>query len=145
FNVTQNIIDDPKNIAAASEATWDALGNKVNFGDGGIALQIARLKHLGYTGGDASLIQFVTVDDYWRSVCAFIGVDSQEASRMARNQDTLLGELENKRQSLSGVSLDEEMTNMIKFQHAYNAASRFITTIDEQIDVIVNRMGLVGR
>lgn len=144
FSVTSAIIDDPKNIAAAATATWDA-GNKINFGDGGIALQIARLKHLGYSGADASLIQNVTVDDFWRAVCAFIGVDSQEASRMARNQETLLGELENKRQSLSGVSLDEEMTNMIKFQHAYNAASRFITVIDEAIDVIVNRMGLVGR
>ncbi|CFX12381.1 Flagellar hook-associated protein, FlgK [Syntrophomonas zehnderi OL-4] len=86
-----------------------------------------------------------TVDDFWRSVCANTGVISQEATRMVRNQDTLLNQLENKKQSLSGVSLDEELTNMIRFQHAYNAASRFITTIDEQIDVIVNRMGLVGR
>ena len=144
FGVDLAIINDPKNIAAAGDATWEA-GNKINFGDGRIALQIAQLKHLGYSGVDTSLIQNVTVDDFWRAVCAFVGVDSQEASRMARNQDTLLGELENKRQSLSGVSLDEEMTNMIKFQHAYNAASRFITAIDEQIDVIVNRMGLVGR
>ena len=40
---------------------------------------------------------------------------------------------------------DEEMTNMIKFQHAFNAASRFITGIDEGLEVIINRMGLVGR
>jgi flagellar hook-associated protein 1 FlgK len=91
------------------------------------------------------MVNKATTDDYWRSVCAQIGVMSQESLRMVNNQDTLLNELENKRQSVSGVSLDEEMTNMIKFQHAYNAASRFITTIDEAIEVIVNRMGLVGR
>ena len=64
---------------------------------------------------------------------------------MVINQEVLLSQLESKKQSISGVSLDEELTNMIKYQHAYNAASRFITTIDEAIDVIVNRMGLVGR
>lgn len=94
------------------------------------------------TGG---VIKSVTTDDYWRSICAEVGVISQESLRMVRNQETLLIELENKRQSISGVSLDEEMTNMIKFQHAYNAASRYITTIDEAIEVIINRMGLVGR
>ncbi len=91
------------------------------------------------------VVNKATTDDFWRSVCAQVGVMSQESLRMVKNQDTLLNELENKRQSVSGVSLDEEMTNMIKFQHAYNAASRFITTIDEAIEVIVNRMGLVGR
>ena len=92
-----------------------------------------------------NMLKHVTSDDFWRSICADLGVISQEATRMAENQDRLLGQLDNKRQSLSGVSLDEELTNLIRFQHAYNAASRFITTIDEQIDVIVNRMGLVGR
>ncbi len=91
------------------------------------------------------LVQGATTDDFWRKICGNIGVQSQEAQRMVKNQDQLLGELENKRQSLSGVSLDEEMTSMIKFQHAYNAASRFITTMDEQLNTIINGMGLVGR
>lgn len=107
---------------------------------------------LGGTGftavsADASnqLVQNATTDDFWRSICADTGVQSQEAERMVTNQDQLLSELENKKQSLSGVSLDEEMTNMIKFQHAYNAASRFITTMDEQLSTIITSMGLVGR
>ncbi|MFA7149081.1 MAG: flagellar basal body rod C-terminal domain-containing protein, partial [Syntrophomonadaceae bacterium] len=91
------------------------------------------------------LVQHVTTDDYWRSIAADTGVQSQEAQRMVKNQETLLNELENKRQSVSGVSLDEEMTNMIKFQHAYNAAARFITSIDEALEVVISRMGLVGR
>lgn len=91
------------------------------------------------------MVQHVTTDDYWRSIAADTGVQSQEAQRMVKNQETLLTELENKRQSVSGVSLDEEMTNMIRFQHAYNAAARFITSIDEALEVVISRMGLVGR
>ena len=91
------------------------------------------------------MVQHVTTDDFWRSVAADTGVLSQEAERMINNQELLLSELENKKESVSGVSMDEEITNMLKFQHAYNAAARYITTIDEAIDVIVNRMGVVGR
>nr|WP_272899185.1 flagellar basal body rod C-terminal domain-containing protein [Caldalkalibacillus salinus] len=57
----------------------------------------------------------------------------------------LLNAADNRRQSVSGVSLDEEMSNMIKFQHAYNAAARMVTATDELLDTVVNRMGLVGR
>ncbi|MEN6327260.1 MAG: flagellar hook-associated protein FlgK [Syntrophomonas sp.] len=94
---------------------------------------------------DDGTVQSVTVDDYWRSVTADVGVVSQESQRMVSNQETLLDQLETKRQSTSGVSLDEEMTNMIKFQHAYNAAARFITTIDEELQTIISNMGLVGK
>jgi flagellar hook-associated protein FlgK len=91
------------------------------------------------------MVQDATVDDFWSAMVSEIGVKSQEAERMVLNQETLITELENKRQSVSGVSLDEEMTNMIKFQHGFNAASRFITTIDEALNTIINSMGLVGR
>ncbi|NLJ71738.1 MAG: flagellar hook-associated protein FlgK [Syntrophomonadaceae bacterium] len=97
------------------------------------------------TAPTSGSISDATVDDFWRSVCANIGVRSQESVRMLDNQIVLLSELTNKKEAVSGVNLDEEVINMIKFQHAYNAASRFITTMDEAIDVIVNRMGLVGR
>lgn len=94
---------------------------------------------------DSGMVKNSTADDYWRLVSSRAGVVSQEAQRMVENQNILLGQLEEKWESLSGVSLDEEMTNMIKYQHAFGAASRFITSIDEELDVIVNRMGLVGR
>jgi flagellar hook-associated protein 1 FlgK len=48
------------------------------------------------------------------------------------------------RESVSGVNLDEEMTNMLRFQHAYSAAARMITAIDETLDVLINRTGRVG-
>ncbi|PKM77590.1 MAG: flagellar hook-associated protein FlgK [Firmicutes bacterium HGW-Firmicutes-15] len=91
------------------------------------------------------MVEHATIDDYWRKIAADVGVLSQESQRMVKNQDTLLNELENKRQSVSGVSMDEEATNMIRFQQGYNAAARFITTIDEALNTIINGMGVVGR
>jgi len=91
------------------------------------------------------MIQQQTTDDFWRSVASEVGVKNQEATRMVKNEDTLLNELETKRQSVSGVSLDDEMTNMIKFNHGFSAASRFITVIDEELETIITRMGLAGR
>jgi flagellar hook-associated protein 1 len=57
----------------------------------------------------------------------------------------LLNAVEERRQSVSGVSLDEEMANMVQFQHAYNASARMITVMDEVLDRIINHMGHVGR
>jgi flagellar hook-associated protein 1 FlgK len=94
---------------------------------------------------DNEFVRNATMDDFWRSLVANVGVDTQEAERMLDNQLALMTELENKRQSVQGVSIDEEMTDMIRFQHAYNAAARFMTTIDEELNVIINQMGLVGR
>jgi flagellar hook-associated protein 1 FlgK len=45
----------------------------------------------------------------------------------------------------SGVNLDEEMTNLLQYQRAYQAAARLITTVDEIFDTLVNRTGIVGR
>lgn len=82
-----------------------------------------------------------TIDDFYRAQLGKLGVDSQEASRMVDNQQLLVDQLDNKRMSFSGVSLDEEMTNMVRFQHGYNAAARVVTVMDEMLDKIINGMG----
>ena len=74
-----------------------------------------------------------------------LGVDALQANRMTSNSRILSQTVENNRQSISSVSLDEEMTNIIKFQHAYNAAARQITVVDEMLDKIINGMGRAGR
>jgi len=56
----------------------------------------------------------------------------------------LAGSLDDKRQSVSGVSLDEEMTNLVKFQRGYQASSRALSAMDEMIDQLINRTGKVG-
>lgn len=147
IEVCADILANPKKIAAAEKPTWGLPADgddtspllATNFGDGRNALKIAQLKHQMIIDG------IMTMDDFWRSLTSTLGVQGQQAYRMVENQENLVGELDNKRQSISGVSLDEEMTNMIRYQHAYNAAARFINTIDEQLELVVNRLGLVGR
>jgi flagellar hook-associated protein 1 len=89
--------------------------------------------------------QNTSILGYYQGLIGDMGVKTQEAERLAGNSEMLLLYADNKRQQVSGVSLDEEMINMIKFQHAYNAASRNITVVDEMLDKIINGMGIVGR
>lgn len=84
-------------------------------------------------------------DTFYASMIGNMGVKSQSFSKDMANTQVLVDSVEYNRQSVSGVSLDEEMTNMITFQHAYNAAARMITVIDEMLDKIINGMGVVGR
>lgn len=84
-------------------------------------------------------------DDFYRSTVAQLGIYSMESERMLENQNLLVSQLENKKEAISGVSLDEEMTNMIRFQHAYTASARVINAMDEMLELIVNRLGIVGR
>ncbi|MGI6605555.1 MAG: flagellar basal body rod C-terminal domain-containing protein [Peptococcia bacterium] len=64
---------------------------------------------------------------------------------MLENKTYIIEQLNNRRDAISGVSLDEEMTNMIRYQHAYTAAARVINVMDEMMDVLVNKLGMVGR
>jgi flagellar hook-associated protein 1 len=83
--------------------------------------------------------------NYYQNVIGAMGVLSQESTRLTQNSTSLQQAVEEKRQSVSSVSLDEEMTNMIQFQHAYNASARMISMQDELLDKIINGMGTGGR
>ena len=73
-----------------------------------------------------------------------LGVETDEAQKNVDNQTLLLETVDNLRLQVMGVSLDEEMTNMIKFQQGYNASARMLTTFDEMLETIISRMGRVG-
>lgn len=109
-------------------------------GNGANALALANVKDaiLDFAGSTTN------VHSFYQGVIGQMAVDTSEADRMMRNSDTLRISVDEKRQSVSGVDLDEEFTNMIRFQHAYNAAARNITMIDEMLDRIINGMGRVG-
>jgi flagellar hook-associated protein 1 len=94
------------------------------------------------SGATGELADFRT---YYQNVIGAMGVTSQQAERLTSNSTFLQQAVDEKRQSVSSVSLDEEMTNMIQFQHAYNASARMITMQDELLDKIINGMGTGGR
>lgn len=80
-----------------------------------------------------------TVHNYYKDMVSQIGTKAQEAERRVANQsEVILKNLELQRMSVSGVSLDEEMVNMITFQHAYQANAKMISTIDQLLDVVIN-------
>ncbi len=87
----------------------------------------------------------VSLGQYFGSVVAEMGVEGELANKMKVNNEVLRKEIDNAREMVKGVSLDEEMANMIKYQHAFNAASRVITAVDEMIGRIIDRLGVVGR
>lgn len=116
---------------------------KATLGDGTNVLNLANVltSQLNY-GNDAQKSDF---RNYYEGVIGGMAVKSQEATRMTVNNEALQLAVENKRESVSTVSLDEEMTNMIQFQHAYNASARMISLQEELLDKIINGMGTGGR
>ncbi|GEM_PF-1422294 len=126
----------PELIATAG----DIDGENAGPGDGSIAYKLSSVRYRRVMrSGTVNLNQFL------EAVIARLGVESQEASRMSSNQELLVKQIDNRRQEVMGVSLDEEMTELIKYQHAFSAAARFINAMDQVYERIVNNLGLVGR
>ena len=86
-----------------------------------------------------------TLDDFLKAMLSTLAVDSQQSIRMLTNTEILAAQTDITRMSVSGVILDEEMGNMIKFNQAYNASAIMITTLDKILDTTINRLGMVGR
>ncbi len=130
--MTVAIVADPRLVAAAAGPNTP--------GDGSIAGRIADLRTALLFGSGTQ-----TAADTYAGLVSGIGSDSRQSVEMADNQALVVDHLTTRRESISGVSLDEEATDMIKFQHAYQAAARVITAVDEMLDQLINRTGLVGR
>ncbi len=140
FTLHEDIIKDVKNIAAGGEnGTGDASDNK-NL------LALIKQRDDGTFFGDVDKgISQGTPDDFLKSIISNLAVDSTQGRRMQSSQTIILKNIESKRDSISGVSYDEEMANLVRYQHSYIASARMVTTIDTIMDVTINRLGLVGR
>ncbi|BCJ87864.1 flagellar hook-associated protein FlgK [Effusibacillus dendaii] len=143
IQVNSQIVSDVKYIAASDSSYTDASGTHVYVGNGTNALLLGQVANqtVAFTTPGATVPQG-TPGEYLRSLVGKLGLQAQEASRYKGNQDTVVQQVNNQRQSVSGVSIDEEMANMIKFQQAYNASARMVTVIDSILDRIINGMGL---
>lgn len=152
---------NPKDIAASTKVKKDDLGNiiGVDAGDGKNALNLSNISSMLLTNTQQKLegldetidltaftvIGTGTINTFYEGMTGQLGVDALQANRLTQNSQVLSNAVEKNRQSVSSVSLDEEMTNLIKFQHAYNAAARQITILDEILDKVINGMGVGGR
>ena len=79
-----------------------------------------------------------TFSDYFASMYSFIGTQSQQAQRNSDNTELLVQQLTDYREKVSGVSLDEEMANLIQFQRAFEASARYIRVVDEMLSTLMN-------
>jgi flagellar hook-associated protein 1 len=97
----------------------------------------------GTTFGTASAPS--TIGDQYGQQVASLGVAASTATSQSNNQQVLVTQLTREQQQTSGVSLDEETTNLIQYQHAYQAAARVISVVDQMLDTLINNTGVVGR
>ena len=136
--------DAASRMSVSSKITADrqkiAAGTTTNA-DGGNALRMANLQNelafnsVTWSSGSGSF----TFDEYYNAVVSTIGIESFSAQAILRQQEGVMLQLNSRRESISGVSIDEEMIKMIKFQQAYNASARMISMVDEMLDTL-NRM-----
>lgn len=124
-------ITDPRLVAASS--VGDPMTPSPNL-DGGTAAAIAKLA-ADPTGPNS---------DY-QTLIVNLGIAKQTVDRKVNTQNAIVTQVDDARESAAGVSLDEEMTNILAYQRAYEAASRVMTSVDQMLDVLINRTGLVGR
>jgi flagellar hook-associated protein 1 FlgK len=126
--VNQDIVDDVNNVTAAGSLDGLPGGNSN-------AIKIANLQNeLTMNGNPAT----ATFDDYYNSLVSDVGSGVQKATVNFDHQSLMITHLDNYRESVSGVSLDEEMVNLIKFQHGYTAAARLISVADELLDRVIS-------
>ncbi len=151
FKVNSELIEDENLVNTGKNDLSPA-------GDGSRALAIANLRNLKIDFKDISNNSYddsitngskftttgspTTMEGAYADIVIKVGVKTEQASNMVDNQTAVLSQLYNRRESVSGVSIDEEVTNLLKFQRSYEANSRVISTINEMLDTLINRTGV---
>lgn len=133
LGVTAAVAADPSKIAASS-----TIGGVP--GDGSNALAIAGIKQTATMNGTTPPTQ--TLDEFYQSMIDQVGLDTQQAINQTKNYELQVQTLENRKQEVSGVNVDEELIKMVKFQQVYNAGARMMVALDEMMQTLI---GMVGR
>ena len=108
-----------------------AAGTGAPVGDNTTARDIAALRHARVVGGSA------TFHDAWGQLVFRVGRDSQSAKNEQRSREEIVGQVDALRDQVSGISLDEEAVNLLKYQKAYEANARFFQAIDSTLDTLL--------
>lgn len=105
--------------------------------DGRAAVEMAAIRNTKIMIGSQR-----TFDDYFADTITNVGLKGEQAQNQLATQNKIMGDLRNLRDSISGVNIDEELADIIKFQHGYNVAAKFISVQDELLDTLINRLGV---
>jgi flagellar hook-associated protein 1 FlgK len=129
IQVNPDIIADVNKIAAAS----GSVSSELIKGDNTQAIAIAGLQNKLSMDGNST-----TFDTYFNTLVSQAGGDVQNASQNLEIHALTVSEMDNYRESISGVSLDEEMVNLVKFQQGYSAAAKLVDTVKQMMDTVIN-------
>ena len=130
--INSEILSDVNNVAAA----YIDPNENVAVGDGRAATEIASIRNKIVMIGTER-----TFDDYFADSVTKVGLKGEQAETNLLSQASIMQDLKNMRESISGVNIDEELADIMKFQHGYNAAAKFVTVWDNMLDTIINKMG----
>ncbi|MBI5834573.1 MAG: flagellar hook-associated protein FlgK [Armatimonadetes bacterium] len=119
--VSTTMLDNPRQIAASADGTT---------GNNGITKSMLNMRRTGYIAGQ-------TWDDYYQSIVGGIGGQTLTATSQQTSLSSVVSELKNRVDEVRGVSLDEEMANLIQFQQVYNASSRLVQTVKDMTDAVL--------
>lgn len=139
FNPSAYIEVNPaiKNDVMSVAAGYMDVAGKVPTGDGRAAVEIASIRNSSVMVGSMK-----TFDDYFADTVTNVGLKGEQAETNLLSQNAIMDDLRNLRDSISGVNIDEELSEIMKFQHGYNAAAKFITVWDSLLDTVINRLGV---
>lgn len=133
ISVNSEIKNDVMSVAAGF---IDNSGN-ANTGDGRAAVEIASIRNSNVMIGNLK-----TFDDYFADSVTNVGLKGEQAETNLLSQNSIMDDLRNLRDSISGVNIDEELADIMKFQHGYNAAAKFVTVWDSLLDTVINKLGV---
>lgn len=135
IKLSDNISNDLRKIAAAGGThDWTAGTHVSNgVGDNSIALQIAALQNVRVMNNNTT-----TYEGVYNALYAEVGFDTDESKNNQHNYQLLVDQLDNYRESIVGVSMDEEMADILKFQNSYNAAAKLVTAADDMFGTLIN-------
>jgi flagellar hook-associated protein 1 FlgK len=127
------LLKDPVSVAAG----FGYNDRVANPGNGDAAAAIASIRNNAVMVGTMA-----TFDDYFANSVGYIALLGEQSGSELETVNRQMKNLTDMRKSISGVNIDEELANMIRYQHGYNAAARFITTVNSMLDTLINRMGV---
>lgn len=127
-------------IAAGYEENADP-GAPPGPGNGANAWAIASLREKLVMNENEEGEGTATFHDFYRGLIADLGVEGREAERMFFSTSAVAENMQRQQEAVSGVSLDDEMLNLVQFQHAYNAAARYMNILDQMLGVLFSEIG----
>ena len=130
--VNSAIADDVNLIAAALYDPDPALSESPPGGNGNALAMVDIQSQMLMNGSTA------TIDDYYNGLISDVGRYVSQASVNAEHQETVSLQLDTYREEISGVSMDEEMVNLVQFQSAYNAAAKLVSAVDEMLQTLID-------